>query len=291
MNPKTLFGLFVLALVALVLGSTLYVVKETERAVVLRFGKLIHADVQPGLHIKIPLADEVRKFDARLLTVDATPESFYTIQKKRLVVDSFAKWRIADVDTYYKATGGSEQVANMRLAARINDGLRNEFGTRTLHEVVAGERDLLMQIIGEKLNKDAQDSLGIEVVDVRVKRIDFPAEVSDSVFNRMAAEREKLAREYRSEGKEEAEKIRAEADRQRIVIEAEAYRAAELLRGAGDAKATEIYALAFNKNPEFYSFTRSLKAYQETFNSKGDVMLLEPDSDFFKYLKNSGGTK
>jgi membrane protease subunit HflC len=195
------------------------------------------------------------------------------------------------VDTYYRATGGVEQVANMRLAARINDGLRNQFGTRTLHEVVAGERDQLMQIIAEKLNNETQESLGIEVVDVRVKRIDFPPEVSDSVFNRMAAEREKLAREYRSEGKEEAEKIRAEADRQRIGIEAEAYRSAELLRGDGDAKATGTYAAAYNKDPEFYSFTRSLKAYQETFSNKSDMMLLEPNSDFFKYLKNSGGAK
>lgn len=291
MHTRTVVSLVVVGAVLLLLNASLYVVQQTERAVVLRFGKLIESDVVPGLHIKLPLADDVRKFDARVLTVDANPESYYTVQKKRLIVDSFAKWRIADVDTYYKATGGIEQIALNRLTARINNGLRNQFGTRTLHEVVSGERDQLLADLTADLDAAARVSLGIEVVDVRVKRIDLPEEVGQSVFNRMSAEREKQAREYRSKGQEEAEKIRASADRQRTIIDAQAYRSSELIRGEGDAKAAAIYAAAYNKDPEFYSFTRSLKAYRESFSNKGDILLLEPNSDFFRYLKKSGVAK
>ena len=283
---KNLFkAIGLLVVVVIAVNSTLYVVSEFERGVKLRFGKLIEADIQPGLHVKAPFVDDVRIFDARILTVDAQPASFFTIEKKRLIVDSYAKWRISNVETYYKATGGVESVAHNRLANRVNTGLRNQFGTRTLHEVVSGERDLLMKNITDDLNRTVLESLGIEVVDVRVKRIDLPQEVSGPVFRRMTAEREKEARELRSTGKEKAEKIRAAADRQRTIELANAYRDAEELRGEGDAEAAKIYASAYQKDPEFYSFVRSLNAYKNAFSNKGDIMLLEPDSDFFKYLK------
>ena len=276
----------VIVLMAIFLGanSTLYVVSEFERGVKLQFGKLVEADIQPGLHVKVPFVDNVRIFDARILTVDAQPASFFTVEKKRLIVDSYAKWRIANVETYYKATGGVESVAQNRLANRVNNGLRNQFGTRTLHEVVSGERDLLMKNITDELNATVLDSLGIEVVDVRVKRIDLPQEVSSQVFRRMTAERDKEARELRSTGKERAEKIRASADRERTIEVANAYRDAEELRGQGDAKAASVYAAAYQQDPEFYSFMRSLNAYKSAFSNKGDIMLVEPDSDFFKYL-------
>jgi len=277
------------ALLLVVASSTLYVVSETERGVKLRFGRLIEADIQPGLHVKLPFADDVRLFDARVLTVDAQPASFFTVEKKRLIVDSYAKWRIANVETYYKATGGVETVARNRLANRVNNGLRNQFGTRTLHEVVSGERDALMEDITSDLNESVLGSLGIEVVDVRVKRIDLPQEVSSQVFRRMTAEREKEATELRSTGKEKAERIRASADRERTIELANAYRDAEQLRGTGDAEAAGIYAEAYQQDPEFYSFVRSLNAYKNSFSNKGDVMLVAPDSDFFKYLQNQDG--
>ena len=279
----------VFALLLVVASSTLYVVSETERGVKLRFGRLIEADIQPGLHVKLPFADDVRLFDARVLTVDAQPASFFTVEKKRLIVDSYAKWRIANVETYYKATGGVETVARNRLANRVNNGLRNQFGTRTLHEVVSGERDALMEDITSDLNESVLGSLGIEVVDVRVKRIDLPQEVSSQVFRRMTAEREKEATELRSTGKEKAERIRASADRERTIELANAYRDAEQLRGTGDAEAAGIYAEAYQQDPEFYSFVRSLNAYKNSFSNKGDVMLVAPDSDFFKYLQNQDG--
>ena len=276
----------VIVLMVIILGanSTLYVVSEFERGVKLQFGKLVEADIQPGLHVKVPFVDNVRIFDARILTVDAQPASFFTIEKKRLIVDSYAKWRISNVETYYKATGGVESVAQNRLANRVNNGLRNQFGTRTLNEVVSGERDLLMKNITDELNATVLDSLGIEVIDVRVKRIDLPQEVSSQVFRRMTAERDKEARELRSTGKERAEKIRASADRERTIEVANAYRDAEELRGEGDAKAASVYAAAYKQDPEFYSFMRSLNAYKTAFSNKGDIMLVEPDSDFFKYL-------
>jgi membrane protease subunit HflC len=277
----------VLFLAIILADSSVYVVKETERAVKLRFGRLIESDVRPGLHVKLPLADDIRKFDGRVLTLDANPESFLTVQKKRLIVDSFAKWRIADVDTYYKATGGNEAQAMNRLAKRVNDGLRNEFGSRTLNEVVSGERDQLMQDIKDGLNERVRESLGVEIVDVRVKRIDLPPEVSNAVFRRMKAEREKEARELRSKGKEEAEKIRSSAEREKTIIEATAYSESEQLRGQGDAQASATYAQAFSKDAEFYAFVRSLNAYRSSFSNKGDIMLVDPQSDFFKYLNDS----
>jgi membrane protease subunit HflC len=282
-------SLVLLLVLALVGSSSLYVIQETELGVKLRFGRLIETDIQPGLHYKIPFVDQVRKFDGRVLTLDADPASFFTIEKKRLIVDAFSKWRIIDVDVYYRATGGNQAVAQERLASRVNDGLRNQFGARTLHEVVSGERDQLMKHLADKLNLTLGQSLGVEVVDVRVKGIDLPPEVSEQVYRRMKAEREKEARILRSEGRESAEKIRADADRQKTILLANAYKVAEETRGQGDATATSTYAAAYTKNPEFYAFIRSLSAYRKSFANKGDVLLVDPKSDFFRYLNSQKG--
>ena len=288
---NNLIKLVVLAFVLLVvLANSVFVISEFERGVKLRFGKLVDADLRPGIHVKIPLAEDVRVFDGRILTVDAQPASFFTIEKKRLIVDSYAKWRIQDVDTYYTSTGGVESVAQNRLANRVNTGLRNQFGNRTLKEVVSGERELLMRNITDGLNETVLQELGIEVVDVRVKRIDLPPELSSQVYRRMTSERTKEATEIRSTGKERSEKIRASADRERTIEMANAYRDAEQLRGQGDAEAASIYADAFSRDKEFYAFIRSLNAYKAAFSSKSDILLVEPNSDFFKYLKNQNGT-
>jgi membrane protease subunit HflC len=232
---------------------------------------------------------EVRKFDGRVLTLDAEPARFLTLEKKGVIVDSFAKWRIADTSTFYTATNGEELTARNALEKRINEGLLNEFAKRSLQEVVSGERDQLMNTLTEELNQVVQNSYGVELIDIRVKRIDLPEQVSDSVFNRMTTEREREAREHRSKGKEQAEVIRADADRQRTILEAEAYRDSELLRGEGDAEAAAIYASAYNKDPEFYRFVRSLNAYKETFKGKDDLLVVDPDSDFFRYLNDTKG--
>jgi len=289
MNNKLFSVITALLLVVFIGSNTLYIIKETERGVLLKFGKVVNADIQSGLHIKVPMMHEVRKFDSRVLTLDARPERFLTVEKKGMIVDSFAKWRIEDVGKYYTATNGEESRAERLLSQRINEGLRNGFGDRSLQEVVSGERDQLMTSLTESLNKLTLTEYGITLVDVRIKRIDLPDQVSDSVFNRMTTEREREAREHRSKGKEQAEVIRADADRQRTILEAEAYRDSELLRGEGDAKAAAIYADAYNQDSEFYSFMRSLTAYRETFKNKGDIMLVDPDSDFFRYFKNSDG--
>ncbi|MGM8225994.1 protease modulator HflC [Cellvibrio sp. ARAG 10.3] len=291
MSNRGFLSLLVIVVVLILGSSSFYIVTEYERAVVLRFGRLVNADVPPGLHFKIPFADKVRKFDGRLLTADMRPESFFTIENKRLIVDSYIKWRVKNVETYYKATGGDETVAAERLAQRVADGLRNQFGRRTLHEVVSGKRDELMSELTFNLNAVSEGLLGLEVIDIRVKRIDLPTDVSDSVFARMAADREKEAREYRSKGKEQAEVIRADADRQRAVLEANAYRDAERLRGDGDAKAAAIYANAYNKDAEFYAFVRSLNAYSATFDGKDDLLVVDPGSEFFRFLKDPAGKK
>jgi len=226
-------------------------------------------------------------FDGRIKTLDAETESYLTSEKNYLEVDSYAKWRIANTALYYTATSGDEQIANNLLAQRINTGLRNEFGSRTKHEVVSGERDQLMTDVTASLNRITQEQLGIEVVDVRVKKIDLPGQVSENVYARMSSERQQKAQELRSTGREIAEGTRADADRQKIVIEAEAYRDAERTRGEGDALASTIYAAAYNKDPEFYEFTRSLNAYRETIGQSGDLLVLSPDSEFFKYLKQN----
>jgi membrane protease subunit HflC len=279
----------ILLLLIVVASNALYVISEVERGVALRFGEMIQADIKPGLHMKTPFIDNIRRFDARILTVDAQPASFFTVENKRLIVDSYAKWKISDVEIYYKATGGSERTAESRLANRINAGLRDQFGTLTLQEVVSGERDALMKNITDSLNNTVLQELGVEIVDVRVKRIDLPPEVSNQVYRRMTAERNKEAQELRSTGKEKAEKIRASADRERTIELANAYRDAEELRGQGDADAARIYAEAYEQDPEFYAFVRSLNAYKSSFSNKGDILLVEPDSDFFKYLNQQKG--
>ena len=277
-----------LSLIAvIIISQSIYVVSEIERAVKLRFGEIVEFDVQPGLHFKWPIVHSIKYFDGRILTLDAVPQRYLTSEKKALMVDSFIKWRIKDVAKYFTTTGGDEERAKRLLSQRVDTGLRNEFGIRTVKEVVSGERDQLMNSLATSLDKIAQQELGVEVIDLRVKKIDLPFEVSDSVYNRMRTERERLARELRAQGNEVAEKIRATADKDKTIILADAYREAEETRGSGDAKATATYADAYTKDPEFYDFTRSLKAYQATFESKGDILIIDPDSDFFKYLNNS----
>jgi membrane protease subunit HflC len=277
----------VLVITVVAISQSVYVVKETERAVKLEFGAVVEADVEPGLHFKIPIVNSVTKFDARILTLDAAPQSYLTSEKKALTVDSFVKWKVSDVEKYYTTTGGDEERLRRLLIQRVDAGLRNEFGSRTVNEVVSGERDELMDKLTLQLNSIALDELGVEVIDLRVKKIDLPPEVSDSVYNRMRTERERLAKELRAQGNEVAEKIRATADKEKTIILADAYRQAEDIKGNGDAIATSTYANAYSKDPEFYDFTRSLKAYQSTFGSKSDILLINPDSDFFKYLDDS----
>tara|TARA_Y100001970_G_scaffold110056_1_gene137446 strand:- start:3317 stop:4189 length:873 start_codon:yes stop_codon:yes gene_type:complete len=274
-------------LVVIFLSQSLFVVSEIERAVKLRFGEIVQFDVEPGLHFKWPIINSVRYFDGRILTLDAQPQRYLTSEKKALMVDSFIKWRVKDVARYFTTTGGDEERAKRLLSQRVDTGLRNEFGVRTVKEVVSGERDQLMNSLTSMLDEIAQEELGVEVIDLRVKKIDLPSEVSDSVYNRMRTERERLARELRAQGNEVAEKIRATADKDKTVILADAYREAEVIKGNGDAEATATYAAAYTKDPEFYDFTRSLKAYQSTFETKGDILLIDPDSDFFKYLDQS----
>ena len=276
MKNYYVLGLAVLLLI--LAANSLFVVRETERAVMLRFGELVNADISPGLHVKIPWVNQVRKFDARIQIEDSVPADFFTLEQKALVVDSYAKWRIVDVGQFYVSTQGEVSRAGTLLAQRVNDGLRDQIGERTLQEVVAGERDQLMLDLTANLNMDSAVDIGIEVIDVRVKRIDLPEDVRDSVYERMITERNREAQELRSRGDELAIGIRADADRQAIIFEAEAYRDAENIRGEGDARATAVYADAYNKDPEFYAFTRSLNAYRETFKNKGDVLLLDPDS-------------
>ncbi|REG81630.1 protease modulator HflC [Marinomonas pollencensis] len=282
------FSILFAALIAILVASqTLYVVKETQRAVVLKFGEIVDADVKPGLHFKIPVVNEVKKFDARILTMDSRPQRYLTLEKKAVIVDSYVKWKIESVDKFYQATSGDEFVANRVLSSRVDTGLRNQFGERTMTEVVSGQRDQLMTELRDNLDKVAQSELGIKIVDIRVKRIELPPDVSESVYQRMRTEREREAREHRSKGLELAEGIRADADRQRVVLEAEAQRDAEMIRGDGDAQAAAIYSKVYKQDPEFYDFYRSLQAYRDSFEGKKDLFVLKPDSEFFKYLNSS----
>ena len=289
MNLRNLIITVITIVALMLLMQSLYIIEQTERAVLLRFGAVVTADVQPGLHFKLPIAEEVKKFDARVLTLDSRPETYYTLEKKPLIVDSFAKWRIVDVPNYYTASSGDENRANRILQERVNEGLRNAMSRRDMHEVISGERDQLMQELTADLNRVMKEAVGIEVIDVRVKRIDLPTEVSTSVYDRMNSERQIEARQYRAQGEELALGIRADAERQTVVIEANAYRAAELIRGDGDASSATIYANAFNKDPEFYKFTRSLNAYAKVFGDKSDMLVIDPNSEFFKYLKSDEG--
>ncbi len=277
------------AVAALVLLSmSIFVVDQRQNAIVFQLGEAVGIKTEPGLYFKVPLMQNVRYFDSRILTLDTVePERFITAEKKNVLVDSFVKWRIVDVKQYYVSVGGDEVRAKTRLLQTVNSSMREEFGKRTIHEVVSGERDKIMEVLRTKTDSDAR-KIGVEVLDVRLKRVDFPLEISESVYRRMDAERKRVANELRASGAAESEKIKADADRQREVILAEAYRTAQKTKGEGDARAAALYAAAFGRNPEFYSFYRSLEAYKQSFKNKSDMMVLDPSSAFFKYLKSSG---
>ena len=278
----------VIALLA-VLGSSIFTVDQRQHAIVFQLGEVRDVISKPGLYFKWPMIQNVRYFDKRILTLDTSePERYITSEKKNFLVDSFVKWRIVDPRLYYVSVAGDEERAKTRLFQTVNAGLREEFGKRTVHDVVSGERNKIMEEMREKADLDAR-KIGVQIIDVRVKRVDLPTEVSESVYRRMEAERKRVANELRSEGAAEAEKIRAGADKQREVIIAEAYRDAQRTKGEGDAKAAATYAQAFNQNPEFFAFYRSLEAYRNSFQSKNDILVLEPNSDFFKYMNSVGG--
>lgn len=280
--------LAIVAALIVVLGASIFTVDQRQYAIIFQLGEVRDEINEPGLYFKWPLIQNVRFFDNRILTLDnPEPERFITSEKKNVLVDSFVKWRIVDPRLYYISVAGDEARAKTRLSQTVNAGLREEFGKRTVHDVVSGERDKIMEQMREKADQDAR-KIGVQIVDVRIKRVDLPGEVSDSVYRRMEAERKRVANELRSEGAAEAEKIRADADKQREVIVAEAYRDAQKVKGEGDARAASTYAQAFNQNPEFYSFYRSLDAYRSSFRGKNDVIVVEPNSDFFKYMKSQG---
>jgi modulator of FtsH protease HflC len=275
-----------LVLVLVVLSASMFTVDQRQNALVFQLGEVVSVKTEPGLYFKLPLIQNVRFFDTRILTLDsADPERFITSEKKNVLVDSFIKWRVIDAKQFYVSVGGDETRAQIRLNQTVNDGLRAEFGKRTINEVVSGRRDEIMSIIREKADQDAR-KIGVQVVDVRIKRVDLPETVSENVYRRMEAERKQVANELRSTGAAEAEKIKADADKQKEVIVAEAYRDAQSVKGEGDAKAANVYAAAYGRNPEFYAFYRSMQAYRESFKSKNDVMVLDPSADFFKYMKN-----
>lgn len=280
-------GLLVVA--GILLYFSVFTVHETERALKFRLGEVIGVDYEPGLHIKMPFINNVRKFDARVQTLDGEAERYLTGEQKNLIVDTFVKWRIDDTRNFYTTVNGRIDEANERLAVRVRDRLRSEFGRRQVDDVIAGDRSLIMDILKEEL-RDFASSIGIEVLDVRIMRVDLPANVSESVFARMRADRERVARNIRAQGEEQAETIRAEADREVTVLVAEAERDAETIRGEGDARAAQIYANAFDQDREFFNFSRSLRAYQRAFDTGDDVMVLSPDSDFFRYFEEFQGS-
>lgn len=289
---KSLPALAIALLALIVIASlTLFTVDQRQNAIVFRLGEPVNVIRLPGLYFKVPLLDNVRFFDTRILTMDTDdPERFITSEKKNVLVDAFVKFRIVDVLQYYISVGGDETRAKIRLAQTVNDSLRAEFGKRTIHEVVSGERDRIMELMRERTDADAR-KIGVEVLDVRLKRVDLPLEVSDAVYRRMEAERKRVANELRSLGFADSEKIRADAERQRDIIVAEAYRDAQRIKGEGDARSSAIYASAFEKHPEFFAFYRSMEAYRQSFGNRGDVMVLDPSSDFFKYLKSPTGRR
>ena len=291
MGPKGVLGLAGALIIVLLVSASVYIIPETHRGVLLRFGELVETDIPAGLKFKVPVIDQSRTFDIRVLTSDLPSRQYLTVEKKPLDVNSYIAWKIRDVDTFYRATGGDEYRAQQLLLSRVDNGLRDEFGVRTMHEVVSGERDELMQILRDRVNETSIEEFGIEVIDVRVKGIELPGQVSQNVFRRMATEREKLAQEYRSRGQELAEGIRADADRQRTVILAEAFAEAETTRGEGDGQAATIYAESYGANEAFYSFYRSLQAYENTFSGKDDILVLDSDSDFLRFLKNAEGQR
>ncbi|MGD2031937.1 MAG: protease modulator HflC [Gammaproteobacteria bacterium] len=289
MNGKASILLIVLALLVALVSASVFTVDEREFAIKLRFGEILSDEFEPGLHFKIPFVNNVVKYDDRILTRNNPTEEFLTQEKKNLQVDFYVKWRITDPGQYYQAVGGDELIATNRLIEIIKDGIRAEFAKRTVQQVVTADRREIMDDMMDTAGRTAGE-LGIEVVDVRVKRLDLPDEVSDSVFNRMRQERAQVAAQLRAEGEETAERIRSEADRDRTIILAEAYKQAEEIRGEGDAEAADIYATAHQRDPEFYSFYRSLQAYRRSLGAEGDIFVLGPDSEFFRYMKEAGPT-
>jgi membrane protease subunit HflC len=289
MGPKSIVGLAGALIVVLLVLSSVYIIPETHRGVKLRFGELVQTDIQAGIHFKVPVIDQIREFDIRILTMDLPTRQYLTVEKKPLDVDSYIAWKIQDVDQFYRATGGDEFRAQSLLLSRVDNGLRDEFGVRTMVEVVSGERDQLMMSLIDLVNQTSVSEFGIEVRDIRVKGIEFPGQVSENVFRRMATERMKLAQEFRSRGRELAEGIRADADRQRTIVLAEAFSRSETTRGEGDGQAARTYANAYGSNPDFYSFYRSLEAYRNTFANKDDLMVIDANSDFLKFLNDPQG--
>jgi membrane protease subunit HflC len=287
-SGKMMLGLVALGVAALILWASAFFVDQRELALKLRLGEIVDSDYEPGLYFLVPVLNNVMTFDRRIQTLDTPAERFLTIEQKDVIVDYYAKWRINNVAQFFRSTGGLADRASQLLESRINTALRDEFGKRTIQEVVSGERREIMDTLTRQADENAAD-LGVEIIDVRVKTIDLPEEVSESVYGRMRAERERVARDLRARGAEAAERIRADADRQRTEIVADAYREAEQIRGGGDAESAEIYANSFNQNREFYSFWRSLKAYRRVFEQGGDMMVLKPESDFFRYFKDQQG--
>lgn len=285
MNTKSLFALIAVGLLLLLGLASVFTVSEKELAIKFRLGEVLRADYKPGIYFKMPFVHNVKKFDSRVLTLDARPANYLTKEKKNVNVDFFVKWKIKDVSQFYQSMSGIESHAAERIYTTINDGLRGEFSNRSIQDVISGERNDIMMQMKTTANKQ-MNQFGVEIVDVRIKRIDFTETISDSVYRRMEAERTRVAKDLRSRGAEAAEKIRATADRQRTVTLAEAYKKAQETRGEGDAKASEIYAKAYNSDSEFYSFYRSLEAYRKSFKTHGDVLVVEPDSDFFNYFKD-----
>jgi modulator of FtsH protease HflC len=284
---KTFIPVGLVGLLFLIYAFT-FVVQEYEVAIKLRLGQIIGDDYPPGLHFKVPVLNNIKTFDRRIQTMDSRPERFLTVEKKDVIVDSFTKWRISNAAQFFRSTGGNIARTSRLLSERVNTSLRDEFGKRTIQEVVSDDRMALMALLTKEVNDNAQD-LGIEVVDVRVKKIDLPPEVSESVYQRMRAERDRVARDLRAQGGEAAERIRADADRQRTVIVAEAFRESEETRGEGDARASQIFASAFNQDREFYAFFRSLSSYRTALGQDQDVMVLQPDSDFFRFFRDPAG--
>ncbi|HEX7026982.1 MAG TPA: protease modulator HflC [Gammaproteobacteria bacterium] len=281
-------NVIIFAVLAVLVYMSAFVVNERELAIKFKLGEIVKSDYEPGLYWIIPIFNNIKKFDKRIQTVDSTPEKYLTSEKKNVIVDAFVKWRISDVAQFYRATQGDVRVASTRLSRIINNALKNQISQRTILEVIAGERTQIMNQVRDNVDTESKP-LGITIVDVRIKKLDYSESISDSVFERMIQERVKVAKQLRSEGHEEAKGVRAEAEREREQILAEAYRESQSIRGSGDAKAAEIYAEAYGKNPEFFSFYRSLNAYRHAFESGQDVLVLEPDSAFFRYFKDVQG--
>ncbi len=293
MKGKSSLLLVIIAIIGALVFASAFYVDEREKAIVFKFGEIVDSELEPGLHFKIPFINNVRYFDARVQTMDADPELYLTGEKKNLVVDSFVKWRIRDVHKYYTRLQGRQANARSRLSQRVNDSLRQEFGKRRVQEVISGDRNTIMEVVRKAMDEEASN-LGIEIIDVRLKRVDLDPAISATVYDRMQAERQRVAKELRAQGEEEAEKIRAAADREREIMLANANRDSEQIRGEGDATATNTYAEAFGRDREFYNLYRCLNAYKNTFSSKDDLMVIDPSSEFFRYFKQAeslGGTK